>query len=193
MVYRTLTTLGAVLAASALGGLAACAQESPASEQIAGAVSPLPEAMREGAAVLGYRRGRLVSLREGTNGMICLADDPAREGFHAACYHKDLEPFMARGRALTTEGKERPAIDSIRQAEIEAGSLAMPLEPRALYSLSSDLAFDPATGMVPESSGLRVIYMPYATEESTGITATPGAGPWLMYPGKPWAHVMIAQ
>jgi hypothetical protein len=136
MVYRTLTTLGAVLAASALGGLAACAQESPASEQIAGAVSPLPEAMREGAAVLGYRRGRLVSLREGTNGMICLADDPAREGFHAACYHKDLEPFMARGRALTTEGKERPAIDSIRQAEIEAGSLAMPLEPRALTSRS---------------------------------------------------------
>ncbi len=193
MVYRTLVSLSVGLGASVLGGLVACAQESPAAEQIAAAVSPLPESMREGAAVLGYRRGRLVSLREGTNGMICLADDPAQEGFHAACYHEDLEPFMARGRALRAEGRERDAIDSIRQAEIEAGTLPMPGEPRALYSLSSKLAFDPAVGSAPESSGLYVIYMPYATEQSTGITATPGAGPWLMFPGKPWAHLMIAR
>ncbi len=193
MVYRTLVSLSVGLGASVLGGLVACAQESPAAEQIAAAVSPLPESMREGAAVLGYRRGRLVSLREGTNGMICLADDPAQEGFHAACYHEDLEPFMARGRALRAEGRERDAIDSIRQAEIEAGTLSMPGEPRALYSLSSKLAFDPAVGSAPESSGLYVIYMPYATEQSTGITATPGAGPWLMFPGKPWAHLMIAR
>ena len=193
MVYRTLVSLSVGLGASVLGGLVACAQETPAAEQIAAAVSPLPESMREGAAVLGYRRGRLVSLREGTNGMICLADDPAQEGFHAACYHEDLEPFMARGRALRAEGRERDAIDSIRQAEIEAGTLSMPREPRALYSLSSKLAFDPAAGSAPESSGLYVIYMPYATEQSTGITATPGAGPWLMFPGKPWAHLMIAR
>jgi len=193
MAYRTIASACVVLTASTVGGLTACAQETPASQQIAGAVSPLPESMRDGAAVLGYRRGKLVSLREGTNGMICLADDPAKSGFHAACYHRDLEPFMARGRALTAEGTERAAIDSIRQAEIEAGSLAMPREPRALYSLSSDSAFDPVSGTVPESSGLHVIYMPYATEESTGITATPGPGPWLMYPGKPWAHVMIAK
>jgi hypothetical protein len=194
MVYRTLTTLGAVLAASALGGLAACAQESPASEQIAGAVSPLPEAMREGAAVLGYRRGRLVSLREGTNGMICLADDPAREGFHAACYHKDLEPFMARGRALRATGHETAAIDSARQAEIEAGTLAMPLEPRALCSLSSRQEYDATTGAVPDGRRLHVIYMPFATEASTGISTTPaGDRPWLMEPGMPWAHVMISR
>ncbi|MBE0593908.1 MAG: hypothetical protein IH616_16065 [Gemmatimonadales bacterium] len=193
MIYRTLASISVLLTASALGVLAACAQESPAEQQIAGAVSPLPESMRDGAAVLGYRRGKLVSLRDGTNGMICLADDPAQEGFHAACYHRDLEPFMARGRALKAEGKDRSAIDSVRQAEIESGTLNMVREPRALYSLSSKLAFDPATGTAPESSALRVIYMPFATEESTGISATPGAGPWLMYPGKPWAHVMIAQ
>lgn len=193
MVYRTLASAGVLLTASALGGLAACAQETPPGQQITAAVSPLPESMREGAAVQGYRRGKLITLREGTNGMICLADDPAQNGFHAACYHEDLEPFMARGRALKAEGRERPAIDSIRQAEIEAGSLAMPREPRALYSLSSEAEFDPASGTAPRSSGLDVIYMPYATEESTGITATPGPGPWLMYPGKPWAHVMIAR
>lgn len=176
-----------------MGGLTACAQEPPAPQQIAGAVGPLPEAMRDGATVLGYRRGKLVTLREGTNEMICLADDPGQAGYHAACYHRDLEPFMARGRALRAEGAERPAIDSVRAAEIESGALAMPRGPRALYSLSSKQEFDAAAGVAPESSGLQVVYMPYATEESTGMSATPGPGPWLMFPGKPWAHLMIAR
>jgi hypothetical protein len=182
------------LSASVLGGLTACAQEPSAEQQIAGAVSPLPENLRDGAAVLGYRGRGLVSLRAGDNAMICLADDPAEVGFHAACYHEELEPFMARGRALRAEGHQRPAIDSVREAEIEAGTLAMPREPRALYSLSSDQEYDPAGGVPTDASGLYVIYMPYATEQSTGISATPaGDRPWLMFPGKPWAHVMISR
>jgi hypothetical protein len=194
MQLRTIVVSTMALLASALGGLTACAQDPPAEQQIAGAISPLPQDLRGGAAVLGYRAGRLVPLREGTNAMVCLADDPAEAGFHTACYHVDLEPFMARGRELRAEGHQRPAIDSVREAEIEAGALAMPREPRALYSLSSDGEFDPASGVPSDASGLYVIYMPYATEDSTGISATPaGDRPWLMFPGKPWAHVMISR
>ncbi|MEJ2090178.1 MAG: hypothetical protein P8Y69_17300 [Gammaproteobacteria bacterium] len=154
----------------------------------------MPENLRNGAGVLGYHRGQLISLREGANGMICLTDDPTQAGFHAACYHQDLEPFMARGRELRANGYQRPAVDSIRAAEIEAGRLAMPREPRALYSLSSDHEYDPGSGVPSDASGLYVIYMPYATELSTGISAAPAGGrPWLMFPGKPWAHVMISR
>jgi hypothetical protein len=37
-----------------------------------------------------------------------------------------------------------------------------------------------------------VIYLPFATAESTGLSlkASPGA-PWLMYPGTAGAHIMI--
>jgi len=175
-------------------GTAARAQEATAEQQITAAVSPLPEQLRDGAAVLGYRAGELVSLRVGANVMICLADNPAQKGFHAACYHKDLEPFMARGRALRATGHETAAIDSARQAEIEAGTLAMPLEPRALCSLSSRQEYDATTGAVPDGRRLHVIYMPFATEASTGISTTPaGDRPWLMEPGMPWAHVMISR
>ena len=41
-----------------------------------------------------------------TNKLICISDDPVKEGFNCVCYHKDLEPFMARGRALKAEGKK---------------------------------------------------------------------------------------
>ena len=101
---------------------------------------------------------------------------------------------MARGRELRAEGQERTTVDSVREAEIEQGTLAMPREPRALYSLSSEQEYDPAAGPPADASGLYVIYMPYATQETTGI-ATQAAGdrPWLMFPGKPWAHVMITR
>src|SRR5688500_10828472 len=50
----------------------------PAERQIAAAVSPLPAALQAGAKVLGYNaQGKLVTLRAGTNEMICVADDPA--------------------------------------------------------------------------------------------------------------------
>src|SRR4051794_5756848 len=74
--------------------------------QIKTALLAAPSADREAATVLGYdATGVVVQLRKGTNAFICLADDPKQKGFSVACYHKDLDPFMARGRALAAEGK----------------------------------------------------------------------------------------
>jgi hypothetical protein len=83
----------------------ATAQSAPtAPQQIAAAVLALPEKMREGAGVLGYKTGaKLEVLRASKNGMLCLADDPAEANFHVSCYHDSMDPFMARGRALRAE------------------------------------------------------------------------------------------
>ena len=66
------------------------AAQKTTAQVIAEAVSPLPESMRQGATVMAFTARGLETVRTGDNSMICLADDPAREGFHAACYHKDL-------------------------------------------------------------------------------------------------------
>ncbi len=187
----------AVMALAAVGHQVACAQDVAVEHQIAEAVSPLPEPMRAGATVLSYRGSRtLVTIREGSNGMICLADRPGDDRWHVACYHKDLEPFMARGRELRAQGiTERAAIDSARLAEIQSGALSMPERPTALHSLSGPLgSFDHQTGTVSGVQGLHVVYTPYATEETLGYSIEPSRErPWLMYPGKPWAHVMISR
>src|SRR5207253_637755 len=106
-----------------------------ASYQIAAAVTPLPEEMRAGAAVLGYTAvgKQLVTLREGKNDMICLAPDPAATAFHGACYHEAMEPFMARGRALRATGVTSGQVDTVRFAEVKAGKLRMPTQPSMLY------------------------------------------------------------
>ncbi len=172
----------------------AAPQDKSDDQEIAEAVSALPEPMRDGAAVMAHRGGDLVVLRNASNAMICLGDDPAREGWHVACYQKDLEPFMARGRELRAQGvTERPEIDKVRAAEIESGKLEFPDGPATLYSLfAEEGAFDATTGAAEGAQGLYVIYVPYATEESVGISVVSSRErPWLMFPGKPWAHIMI--
>jgi len=85
-----------------LATLSLAAQTYPPKDwQIKTAVLAAPEHERENATVMGYTSdGELTTQREGSNDLICPADDPARKGFSVACYHDSLESFMARGRAL---------------------------------------------------------------------------------------------
>ena len=188
----------AALAALACAPSLAAAQAATAisrEQQIAAAVSPLPRELRDGATVLGYdAQGKLGTLREGRGPMVCLADDPAVPRFHVACYHRSLEPFMARGRALRAQGvRAQEAVDSARHAEIKAGRLTMPDAPASLYSLTGPPGSpDPATGASTGASPLHVIYVPFATAETTGLSTVPTRGSaWLMNPGTPKAHVMF--
>jgi hypothetical protein len=163
-------------------------------KQIAAATSAAPAELREGAAVWGYNEGKkLVKLREGTNDMVCLSSNPDGKEFHVACYHKLLEPFMARGRELRAQGVKGEQVDTVRFKEITTGKLKMPSTPSALYTLTGPpTSFDQATGKVTGANWLYVVYIPGATEKSTGITERPAKGvPWIMFPGTPKAHIMF--
>lgn len=175
-----------------VAGIGWAADIPPAEEQIQAAILAAPEEYREGAAVLGYdAEGTLVTLREGSNEMICLADDPKQEELSVACYHEDLEPYMERGRVLIAEGVRGPKRNEVRWGEIESGALAMSREPRTLYVLSGT-SYD-AEAHEFENPYLRwVIYVPFATTESTGLSSKPTeTAPWLMFPGTAGAHIMI--
>jgi hypothetical protein len=170
---------------------AAAADVASPADQIASAILAAPKERRADATVLGFNeKGDVVTLRKGTNDMVCLADDPGDKTFSVACYHKDLEPFMARGRELarSSKGKER---HELRWKEVQDGKVPMPKDPRMLYVLTGS-GYDSAKGDVTEAYLRWVVYTPYATPESTGLTTTPGTAPWLMYPGTPGAHIMIS-
>ena len=68
----------------------------------------------------------------------------------------------------------------------------MSREPRTLYVLTGS-SFDPATGKVQDSYLRWVIYVPFATPESTGLsTKSSESAPWLMSAGTAGAHIMIS-
>jgi hypothetical protein len=182
---------GAFVALLALPALASA--QAPVADQIAGAVLPLPKEMREGAGVMGYKTaGKLELLRASKNGMLCLADDPAEDKFHTSCYADTMDPFMARGRELRASGTTGAKVDTARFAEVKAGKLKMPAQPAALYQVFAD-SFDAKTGQVKNGNQLFVVYVPFATPQSTGLSAAPSdKQPWLMLPGTPKAHIMFS-
>jgi len=203
MNYRSIgqsaSVLGAVLLATRVAAQPeGTAKRQPifhsAAYQIAAAVTPLPEEMRAGATVLGYTAtGKpIVTLREGTNDMICLLPDPSSSQFHAACYHKAMEPFMARGRELRAGGVSGGQVDTVRFAEVRAGKLKMPTQPSMLYQIFGG-SFDSVAAKASGGNSLFVTYIPFATPATTGISARPSAtSPWIMFPGTPKAHIMYA-
>ena len=168
----------------------AIASEVPSAEwQIKTAVLAAPKAERDAATVLGYdASGAVVTLRKGTNKLICLADDPKQTGFSVACYYQDLEPFMARGRELQAQGKKAPEVTKIREEEVKAGKLKMP--DRSVLNVTTGKV-DATTGEVTDQYTRYVVYIPYATPETTGIPLAPlsPGGPWIMDPGTHRAHI----
>src|SRR5439155_13808506 len=112
-------------------------------------------------------QGEVVKLREGKNELICLASDPGKTRFSVACYHKDLEPYMARGRELVAQKVTGQKRNDIRWKEVADGKLKLPREPRSLYVLTGS-SYDAASDKMNDAYLRWVIYSPYATTESTG-------------------------
>ena len=165
-------------------------------QQILSAVQAAPMVSRDLATVYGYdEKGEFVMLRQGSNSMICVADDPNRDGYEVVAYHKSLDPFMSRGRELTKEGKNREEKEMIREQEAITKVLAMPEVPAALHIyFGKNGYYDIEKNEVRNCRYRYVVYTPFATSESTGLGLQPNqeGHPWLMFPGKYNAHIMIS-
>jgi hypothetical protein len=177
--------------------LSAAAQaDTPSRDmQIKLAVLAAPMDMRDSCTVLGTNAsGEYVVLRQGSNGIICLADDPKTKGFNVSCYHQNLELFMQRGRDLKMQGKSAKEIFDTREQEVKTGKLVMNKEPSTLYAYSAKAEdYDSIAGSVKNGYLRYVIYIPYATSKSTGLPLKPDEPgmPWIMDPGTHRAHIMI--
>ncbi|GAB4032148.1 hypothetical protein [Spirosoma jeollabukense] len=185
----------AVLGGSVMSAMAQTPSLPSPDVQIKTAVLAAPADKRDGATVYGYSpKNEFVVLRKGTNELICLADDPAQKGLSVSCYHRDLDPFMERGRILKKDGKKADEILKTREQEVKDKKLTMPAHPSTLFSYSAkDENYNAATGEVKDGYLRYVVYIPYATAESTGLPLKPEAPgmPWIMDPGTHRAHIMI--
>jgi hypothetical protein len=166
----------------ALNGVAS-AQDRSAEQQIRETLRALPEALRDGATVLGYEDSGRQILRAGSGEMICWADDPnlsdARGAFFVNCFPKSLEAFENRRAELSSNAD----LFEILRSEVESGRLNMP-EMAIRYTLRGHSS----EGAVP----LAALHVPFATAESTGLSTEPDHfRPWLMNESTVMAHVML--
>jgi hypothetical protein len=174
-----------VLVGVAVPVIAGEQRSAPSSEQqIEEALSPLPEALREGVAVWGFgESGEVVTLQEGVGLITCLADDPAVRAFTVTCYHRDMEAYVTRSLQLTKDGADTPERLRTLQVEIDSGQLLLP-DRGVVYQRSG---FD-----ADISDSAMLIFLPNATAEATGLLGLPSAQhPWLREAGTGQAHVSI--
>lgn len=101
---------------------------------------------------------------------------------------------MARGRELKAQGKSFQEIFDIREAEVKSGKLFMPKQATNLQVYTAPAEnYNAETGEVTKGNFRYVVYIPWATAESTGLPLKPEAPgmPWIMDPGTHRAHIMI--
>jgi hypothetical protein len=88
------------------------------------------ESPRDGATVVGYNESaERVTLKKGSNGMTCWADDPRPNPstdapYYVLCFPESLKPLIRRIRELK-DGKVTDR-GKILNAEIESGKIPMP-------------------------------------------------------------------
>ena len=166
-----------------------------ADQQITAALYAAPEEGRSDAKIYGYNaENEFIVLREGEGDFVCIADNPKKDGFQVVAYHTSLEPYMARGRALALEGKNRTKKEEVRSSEAKSGALKMPENPATLHLYyGKNGFFNIETDSIENAKYRYVVYIPYATQKTTGLSLRPNEGshPWLMFPGQYNAHIMI--
>lgn len=157
------------------------------SDPVATAVLPLPENLREGATVIDQATETI--LRQGNNGFTCLADLPGNDRLSLQCHPSIIEPYMRRGRELSSKGIRGSEQRSVLAAEIRTGRLYLP-SGAMLRNLSGDINVEAG---VPDSVRVWSEFLfPFASTAEWGIPDTDqGLDPWMMRPGDVGTHVMV--
>jgi hypothetical protein len=169
----------AALCLALLGhAIVAVAQEKEgmsASAKIAEAVSAGPAKLAENAAVVDWDG---TALREGTNGWTCFPDTPDQPG---------ITPMCLDGQWLKWADAWHNKKDATGVTEI---GLAYMLRGGWDASNTDPYATEPSEDAVPSGPHLMVILPDPAALDGLSTDHTTG-GPWVMWKGTPFAHIMI--
>ena len=153
-------------------------------EKITDAMSAGPASISENATILDWplSEGEIFRvLRKGTNGWVCLPSSPSKvvEGFHNAIC--DDEVWQAWGAAFSAG--DEPVIERV--------GISYSLSWTASGSNTDPHASGPTDNNQWHAYGSHVaILVPGLNYE--GISTDPhNGGPYVMYPGTPYAHIMV--
>jgi hypothetical protein len=150
--------------------------------KIANAESAGPEEIAADAAIMDWpatEGGETTELRAGTNGWTCMTDVPNTPGNDPMCLDAQWMKWAAAWQA-----RETPQIDGVGLAYMLAGGTDA--------SNTDPYATEPAPGEDWIDVGPHVMMLtPDAAQLETLPTDPQSGGPWVMWKGTPYAHIMM--
>lgn len=150
------------------------------------AMSAAPRSVTEDATIVDRTmppsgtEGEVNVLREGSNGWICMPDNPDVPGDSPACIDATWGDFLDAFLA----GEDAPEYEGIGISYMLRGDF--PVSNRDPFATGPTSDND----WIPDS-GPHVMLLVSDLALLEGLPTSPGDGPWVMWPGTPYAHVMI--
>lgn len=152
------------------------AQQADKQGKIDNALSAAPAKIAQGAAVMD---GEQNSLREGSNGWTCFPDRPNSPGNDPMCLDAQ---WLKWAEGLST--KTKPQVSGVGLAYMLAGG--------ADASNTDPFATEPAPGDEWVKAGPHImVIVPDPAMLGSLPTDPNNGGPWVMWKGTPYAHVMM--
>ena len=152
-------------------------------QKIANAMSAAPRTISADATIMDWpatEGGKMMTLRAGTNGWTCLPDYPASRGDDPMCVDDQWMSFM---NALMTKATPQIAHEGIGYMTAPGGGYGSNADPFATTATpDNEWGYDPPHVMllVPDARALEGI----PTKRGSG-------GPYVMWTGTPYAHIMV--
>lgn len=172
------------LAAISIGlavGIATAQNDSETQVKIESAMSAAPAAIAQDATILDWAfdaDGQFVVLREGTNGWTCLPDDPATPTNNPICLD---EVFMEWFYAFIS-GVE---------PNVTVPGFVYTLQGEQVFSNSDPGAMEAAADQWMSIAPYMSIVLPASVDLSDITTDEHSDGPFVMWAGTPYQHLMV--
>jgi hypothetical protein len=149
-------------------------------QKIANAVTAAPSFISEKATIAEMQNGAAVTLRAGTNGWTCVPTNPAKEGNEPMCLDDEWLSFI---HALMTKAAPHVKRVGVGYMIAPGGAPVSNTDPFAKQATpDNEWAYDPPHVMLLVTDPHGLEGMP--TKRQSG-------GPWVMWAGTPYAHVMV--
>lgn len=181
--HRTSTLLGLALLSTIFAGQATAQGKSSKAHKIANAMTAAPRSISGKATIMDWpatEGAQMATLRSGTSGWTCLPDLPATKGNDPMCVDDQWMSFM---NALMTKATPKISRAGVGYMTAPGGTYNSNTDPFATKATpDNDWGYDPPHVMllVPDQGAL----------EGMPTTRRSG-GPWVMWGGTPYAHIMV--
>jgi hypothetical protein len=151
-------------------------------QKIANAMSAAPAEISRNATIKDWpakEGGELRVLRQGSNNWVCLPDDPSTSGNDPMCldrqWQKLIEAYMAKAKP-----------------QIQQAGIAYMLNTNAEVSNTDPYATGPTAHNQWHKIGPHIMLLMPDPKQLEGISGDPhSGGPYVMFKGTPYAHVMV--
>jgi hypothetical protein len=178
--HRTLSFLVLVFVSAAAADRVQGQATWTDAQKIANAVTAAPSFISEKATIMEWQSSKAVTLRAGTNGWTCMPTNPAKEGNEPMCVDDEWMSFINALQTKAMPHVKRVGVGYMIAPGGAPGSNTNPFAKEA--TPDNEWGYDPPHVMLLVSDLHEVEGIP--TKRQSG-------GPWVMWAGTPYAHIMV--